>query len=649
MKQILTFALLFGFGISLIAQTIVSTTPDNKKVILEEFTGVNCGYCPDGHKISNQLMATYPDELFAINIHQGYYAPTSPASINYTTTYGNAIGTQAGATSTFGYPCGSINRHQYTGSAMVMYRSDWSTYASTAIGESSPVNIAIDVDLDYTTREMSVLVEVYYTATSTASTNKLNVAILQDWIKGPQSGSSFNPTYVTNDGQYWHMHMFRDFLTGQWGVTIPTTTVGTFWDSTFVYTVPATYGAIPVELPNLKVVAFVAEGQTEILTADEMAVPLAPIDACATGISGLPTDICATSFIPTVTIKNKGINTLTSLDIDYSLDGGAVQTFAWTGSLVSGASADVILPSVPVSTSGSHSFEAATNNPNAGVDDNTLNDAFSGTFTSILSTINTPVTQNFTSTTFPPADWALSEVTPNGTNWARSAQGCFAAGSAYINWYSISSGIDDLMSYKMDFTSLTDATLSFNYAYRQYNSSYSDKLQVDVSTNCGASWTTLWTKSGAQLATTTASETAYTTVLASHWKFISVDLSAYDGQSEVMLRFRATSAYGNNLYLDDINISNNVGLNDNVAGSSLTVYPNPANDFTTVSINSASSNNAVVTIVNTIGEVVHNSSTWLNAGSNDLKINTENFDNGVYFIRVQTIDGIMNSSLVVGR
>ena len=116
-----------------------------------------------------------------------------------------------------------------------------------------------------------------------------------------------------------------------------------------------------------------------------------------------------------------------------------------------------------------------------------------------------------------------------------------------------------------------------------------------------------------------------------------------------MLRFRATSAYGNNLYLDDINISNNVGLNDNVAAASLTVYPNPANDFATVSINSASSDNAKVTIVNAIGEVVFSSSTWLNAGSNNLNINTSALNNGVYFIRVQTLDGIMNSTFVVGR
>ena len=37
------------------AQTIVSTTPENKNAILEEFTGIYCVYCPDGHLIANNL------------------------------------------------------------------------------------------------------------------------------------------------------------------------------------------------------------------------------------------------------------------------------------------------------------------------------------------------------------------------------------------------------------------------------------------------------------------------------------------------------------------------------------------------------------------------------------------------------------------
>ena len=40
-----------------ISQTFVSTTPENKNVILEEFTGITCVYCPDGHIMQTLTMS----------------------------------------------------------------------------------------------------------------------------------------------------------------------------------------------------------------------------------------------------------------------------------------------------------------------------------------------------------------------------------------------------------------------------------------------------------------------------------------------------------------------------------------------------------------------------------------------------------------
>ena len=56
---------IFGFISSMIisysfSQTIVTTNPENKKVILEEYTGIHCTYCPDGHEIAQSLKNQYP-------------------------------------------------------------------------------------------------------------------------------------------------------------------------------------------------------------------------------------------------------------------------------------------------------------------------------------------------------------------------------------------------------------------------------------------------------------------------------------------------------------------------------------------------------------------------------------------------------------
>jgi hypothetical protein len=44
-------------------QTIVSTSPENKKVVLEEFTGIKCVFCPQGHAIAQAIQNNNPDDV----------------------------------------------------------------------------------------------------------------------------------------------------------------------------------------------------------------------------------------------------------------------------------------------------------------------------------------------------------------------------------------------------------------------------------------------------------------------------------------------------------------------------------------------------------------------------------------------------------
>lgn len=90
--------------------------------------------------------------------------------------------------------------------------------------------------------------------------------------------------------------------------------------------------------------------------------------------------ICGDTFIPEVTLMNHGAATLTSVDIIYDVDGGGSSTFNWTGSILAGNSATVVLPSI-TETPGAHTFNVATNLPNGVADDDTANDANSSAFT----------------------------------------------------------------------------------------------------------------------------------------------------------------------------------------------------------------------------------------------------------------------------
>ena len=109
MKINYTLNVLFTFfTLSVFAQTIVSTDPENKKVVLEEFTGITCGYCPDGHVIAQNIQNNNPGNVFLINIHQGSFANPGNSGFDFRTPFGNAIAAQVGANF---YPSGTINRN----------------------------------------------------------------------------------------------------------------------------------------------------------------------------------------------------------------------------------------------------------------------------------------------------------------------------------------------------------------------------------------------------------------------------------------------------------------------------------------------------------------------------------------------------------
>ncbi len=108
-------------SISSFAQLLVDTTQaENKNVLLEEYTGRNCPYCPDGHKIANDIKVANPSDVVLIRVHTGGYAPTSYPNLN--TAFGPQLAGQSGIT---GYPTGTINRHVFSGSSTSMNRGAW--------------------------------------------------------------------------------------------------------------------------------------------------------------------------------------------------------------------------------------------------------------------------------------------------------------------------------------------------------------------------------------------------------------------------------------------------------------------------------------------------------------------------------------------
>lgn len=253
-------ALLFMLVAGLQAQVLTTTEPMPKNAILEVYTGIHCTYCPDGDAIAASILAANPGRAFAIDIHQGTYSVPSAGEPDYRTAFGDAL---AGQTALTGYPSGTVNRHVFSGSSTALSRSVWSADCDLIMQETSPVNIGLSSEYNESTRTLTIQVELYYTSSSTASSNFINVALIQDSVYGPQTGGGAGNNYL-------HQHMLRHLITGQWGDEVTTTTLGSLVQRTYTYVVPDSYNNVAAVVEHMKVVGFVTRDHQEIYTGDEV-------------------------------------------------------------------------------------------------------------------------------------------------------------------------------------------------------------------------------------------------------------------------------------------------------------------------------------------------------------------------------------------
>ena len=395
-NYILIFILLLSSIGYVSAQTIVSTSAENKNAIVEESTAIHCSYCPEGHAILNQMIDQNPDDVFVIKFHEGGYAwDCDPGGgHNYNNTLANQLGTMGAAN---GQPSASVNRQVFSSYSMTggtaMSRGYWSSAISQVLQESAYVNVGVEAEL--AGNVLTIHVEAYYTASSPQSTNYLHIAIMQDESVGPQlGGNSFNPSYVVSTpsnsnyghiGQgevaYRHMDRLVDMVDGINGDAINTTSTGTFIDRTYTYTLPEMYNDVPVDLTEIEVAAFITDGD-EIINGYKVPVSYLDYDVTVASIdSPSGNGVYSDNESIIITLENLGNYTQSNFDVSYQVNGGNTVTETFTGSIAFNETAQyTFYATYDFSTPGDYEIVASTSLPG---DDNPSNDVFSNSFTSV--------------------------------------------------------------------------------------------------------------------------------------------------------------------------------------------------------------------------------------------------------------------------
>jgi hypothetical protein len=606
MKKVLLTLMGAVLALGASAQTIVSTTPSTRNVVFEEFTGINCGYCPLGHQMVSEYAAAHPGQVVPINIHQGGYATA------YTTQWGNAIANQ---TNLQGYPAGSISRQVSSCqiNTVTASGSDWYTAANAIMAQTSPVNVAATAQVDAATRVMTITVEVYYTAAVSQSYNLLNVDLLQDNIIGTQHNyGNYNPTQITASGQYRHMHMLRDMITGQWGdsLSVGDTIIpaGTFITKTYTYNIPATISttesgaAVPVELGNLTLAVFVTDGYSTAcpslhgpniytgVSCTPSYINVTPLAASLQEVTVAQKYGCNDLVTPSIKVRNNGANTITSMTINYSSTTTANQQYNFTGSISTFSDTTFALPDLAVTIGNAETITATIANVN-GTDMTGLTGTATVTKPALVEGHGTPILLLKRDKYGSETSWKLYDA--NGT--------VINQGGPYTDVNAAPT--------KPDTIALSGITAAGCYTFEIF-----DKYGDGINSGYGSGY-----------------------------------YKIYDaGLAHLMVNSNGKYGAGEK---KDLKVVDMVGLEDaNENIYQTLVYPNPATDNVTLAVSVNNSSAATINVVDMLGrEVINLGSCNLRSGDNNFNINTTNLSNGVYYVRVITNNGITAKKLTINK
>lgn len=256
--------------------TLFAQAPKN--VLLEEFTGTWCGYCPRGIATMETIMNIYPN-VIGVSNHCGL---TDSMRNSYTTGLSNGM-------NVMGYPGGLVDRYKFSDQTGVsMSTNVWTTKCVSRLATTSPVGVEILSNYNSSTRSLAVTVTAKFVGASSGDL-RINCLLVEDSVTGVGQGydqknymgngcTSPDPaspwySYPCTIVGFQHRHVVRDNIAGLWGTSgiIPSTvSAHTNYSKTYNYTLPASW-----DESQMTIVAFISKHDSlntkrEVLNAAEV-------------------------------------------------------------------------------------------------------------------------------------------------------------------------------------------------------------------------------------------------------------------------------------------------------------------------------------------------------------------------------------------
>lgn len=198
-------------------------TPQLKRILLEDVSGVKCVNCPDAAVIANSIINAFPGRAFSIVMHPaiealgGFVNPINKdghlSKYDFRTKDAADILELVGIPGSL--PRGLINRRMFSGkTSRLLGREEWYVRAEEELQGNTPVNVELENEYNAANGTGVITVTLKYTQ-AVSDKHYLTIALAEDSIIDVQeymdgSQVKFNPTYV-------HMHVLRDVITSATG------------------------------------------------------------------------------------------------------------------------------------------------------------------------------------------------------------------------------------------------------------------------------------------------------------------------------------------------------------------------------------------------------------------------------------------------
>lgn len=615
--SILVFVLLCAVAVS---------AQHQRRVLIEEFTNASCPPCAAQNPTFNATVDANIQYLTPIK-YQTNWPGFDPMNVQTQTdvaprvTYYGVNGVPNGRQN------GTLEVFPLTGYTAAMIQAAYNTLTPVTMTLTHSLNATLD----------SVHINVSVTSDDALSGNlRLRVAVVEDEI-------IFESAPGTN-GEAEFYQIMRKMLPNATGTAITGFTAGETKNYSFTWKLANFY-----DLNEMSVAAWLQNDGTKEVYQSVRSEPLTPAIA-GVGIS-IPSEnvfACVDGYSPSFTMTNTGTQNLTSALLRYRQGTGAWADLNWTGDIAPGASLDVVLSDIVINTSGAVNIEVAVISSNLGIQTNLVG---ASSIIKVVASIGAaqplPFANTFQSAAFPPPGWSSINVGANGWKLATNA-GAASSRSARCNYYDMAAGqIAYLHTPKVDLSTATGAsTMTFDHAHAQYNASYIDKLHIEASVDCGETWTTLFSMSDPELATAPAN-TANFVPTASQWQPNEVDITALNGQAEVIFRFVGDSGFGNNVYVDNLNVTTTVGTQE-LSLSTFSMVPNPTRDYAEVRFGLETAQNIELRVYSAEGALVQSQLLGeLVSGDHRVVLNANKLASGSYRVVLQGSEGVAQTQWVV--